>query len=111
MSDHPLFLIVQDINHVCHCGIRIFLYPPIQSGLLFAFVKNEGMAHQEARGENNIIMYKVCNVTFMDMIRHLLNPLHIYCRLKYVGVSQKVALGICKNYEVFVYRRTIGKPC
>jgi hypothetical protein len=56
-------------------------------------------------------MYLICDVTFMDKIRHLLNPLHIYCRLTYIGVSQKVALGICKNYEAFVYRRTIGKPC
>ena len=79
--------------------------------LAFCFCKKRGNGSSEERGENNIIMYKVCNVTFMDMIRHLLNPLHIYCRLKYVGVSQKVALGICKNYEVFVYRRTIGKPC
>jgi 5'(3')-deoxyribonucleotidase len=54
---------------------------------------------------------KMYNVTFMDKIRHLLNPLHIYCRLKYIGVSQKVALEICNNYEIFVYRRTVGKPC
>jgi len=109
--DHSLFLMVQDIHYVCHCEIRRLLYPPIQNGLLFAFFKNEGKVLQEGRGENIIIMYKIINVKFMDKIRHLLNPLHIYCRLKYVGISQKVALGICKNYETFVYRRTIGKPC
>jgi len=56
-------------------------------------------------------MYLICDISFTDKIRHLLNPLHIYCRLTYIGVSRKVALGICKNYEAFVYSRTIGKLC
>ena len=57
------------------------------------------------------MMHIICNVTLMDRIRHLLNPLHVYCRLTYVGIPQEVALGICKNYEAFVYSRTIGKLC
>lgn len=74
-------------------------------------MKNKRIVLQEDRGESNTIMDKTCNITIMDRIRHLLNPLHIYCRLKYVGVSEKAALGICRNYEAYIYRRTIGKPC
>jgi len=77
----------------------------------FLLLKKRENSTSRKRGEHNIIMHKIYNVTFMDKIRHRLNPLHIYCRLKYVGLSQKVALGICKNYEAFVYRRTFGKPC
>jgi len=50
-----------------------------------------------------------CNLTFMDKIRHLLNPLHIYCRLTCIGMSKKVAMDICKAYEVCLYKQTIGR--
>ena len=49
------------------------------------------------------------NVTFMDKIRHLLNPLHIYCRLTCLGVSKEVAMDICKTYETCFYKQTIGR--
>jgi hypothetical protein len=49
------------------------------------------------------------NITFLDRIRHHLNPLHIYCRLTCLGISSKMALGICKVYETSVYRTTLGK--
>jgi hypothetical protein len=50
-----------------------------------------------------------CNITFLDKIRHLLNPLHIYCRLTYLGMSRKVARDICKVYETCLYKQTIGR--
>jgi hypothetical protein len=50
-----------------------------------------------------------CNITFKDRIRHLFNPLHIYCRLVHFGVSKKAAMDICKAYESCLYRQTIGK--
>jgi hypothetical protein len=50
-----------------------------------------------------------CNLTFMDKLRHLLNPLHVYCRLTHLGLSRKVARDLCKAYEVCVYKQTIGR--
>ena len=49
------------------------------------------------------------NITFLDRMRHLLNPLHIYCRLTCVGLSSKRALGICKIYEDSFYKFTLGR--
>ena len=49
------------------------------------------------------------HITFMDKIRHLFNPLHLYCKLTDYGVSQKVALDICKTYEACVYKPTLGR--
>lgn len=49
------------------------------------------------------------NTTFMDKIRHLFNPLHLYCKLTDCGVSRKVALDICKTYEACVYKQTLGR--
>jgi len=48
-------------------------------------------------------------ITFMDKIRHLFNPLHLYCKLADCGMSKKVALNICKTYEACVYKPTIGR--
>ena len=44
-------------------------------------------------------MDTITSITFMDKIRHLFNPLHIYCKLTNFGVSKKVALDICKTYN------------
>ncbi len=49
------------------------------------------------------------NLTFLDMIRHQLNPVHIYCRLTKLGISSRKAKGICTFYEVFFYKPTLGK--
>ena len=51
----------------------------------------------------------ISDVTFMDKIRHLFNPLHIYCRLTYWGMPKKVARGISKTYETCLYKQTIGR--
>jgi len=54
-------------------------------------------------------MELIGNLTFMDKVRHMLNPLHIYCRLTYLGLSKKVARDICRAYESCLYKQTIGR--
>jgi len=38
---------------------------------------------------------------------HQYNPLHYYCRLKELGIEKKIAKEIEKDYELYVYKRTI----
>ena len=45
---------------------------------------------------------------FLDQIRHMLNPLHIYCRLTTLGMSNRLARGLCKTYECCLYKPTLG---
>lgn len=49
------------------------------------------------------------NITFLDKIRHMLNPLHVYCRLTCLGISSKAARDICKVYETGFYKPTLGR--
>ena len=49
------------------------------------------------------------NIKILDRIRHLMNPLHIYCRLTCCGISPKFAREICKIYEEGFYKLTLGK--
>ena len=37
-------------------------------------------------------------------LQHRLNPLHMYCRLRDVGASGRMARRVCFVYERFVYR-------
>jgi hypothetical protein len=55
------------------------------------------------------IMDRTYTITFLDRVRHRLNPLHIYCRLTCLGVSTRVARGICKIYEVSLYKIFLGR--
>lgn len=48
-------------------------------------------------------------VTFLDRIRHVLNPLHIYCRLTCLGFSCRMARDICRLYESGIYKPTLGR--
>lgn len=41
-----------------------------------------------------------------DSLRHLLNPLHVYCRLLDMGVPTVRARAICARYER-VYRMVL----
>lgn len=38
-------------------------------------------------------------------LQHLLNPLHIYCRLRDLGLSPELASRICSVYERSFYHR------
>jgi hypothetical protein len=53
-------------------------------------------------------MHNRLNSNFLDRIRHLLNPLHVYCRLTSLGMPSRVARGICRTYEVCLYKPTLG---
>ena len=37
-----------------------------------------------------------------DRLRHILNPLHVYCSLSYV-MRRKAALGAARTYEQKIY--------
>jgi hypothetical protein len=41
---------------------------------------------------------------FKDTARHILNPLHVFCRLRQLGMSVTVARSMCRVYEYCVYR-------
>jgi len=43
------------------------------------------------------------HTTISDIIRHYLNPLHVYCIETYVGIPNKVALVGARWYERNVY--------
>ena len=53
-------------------------------------------------------MHNHYNSNFFDRIRHLLNPLHVYCRLTSIGIPSRYARGICKTYEICFYKLTLG---
>ena len=36
-------------------------------------------------------------------LQHHLNPLHVFCRLRKVGLPKKPAISICKLYERAVF--------
>jgi len=37
-------------------------------------------------------------------LQHYLNPLHVYCRLRDLGLSKDLAVFLCKFYERTVFR-------
>lgn len=37
-------------------------------------------------------------------LQHLLNPLHLYCRLRDCGIGSLRAQRLCASYEKLVYR-------
>jgi len=41
-------------------------------------------------------------------LQHILNPLHIYCRLQQAGLTEALARRLCKAYERSVYRRILA---
>jgi len=42
-------------------------------------------------------------------IQHYLNPLHIYCRLRNLGLAKDHAIFLCKMYERVVFKPLILK--
>ncbi len=41
-------------------------------------------------------------------LQHLLNPLHVYCRLQDAGLAESLARRLCCAYERAVYRRLLS---
>lgn len=39
-----------------------------------------------------------------NTLRHYFNPLHIYCRLRDIGISKSLSLSIIKWYELLIYK-------
>jgi hypothetical protein len=44
---------------------------------------------------------------FKPILQHMLNPLHIYCRLRQCGLGPRRAQQMCLAYERFFYRRLL----
>ncbi len=45
---------------------------------------------------------------FRSIMQHLFNPLHLFCRLREVGVEQDKAKKFCCAYERYVYKKVGG---
>ncbi|BCS88211.1 hypothetical protein [Pseudodesulfovibrio sediminis] len=41
-------------------------------------------------------------------LQHRLNPLHIYCRLRTLGLTHSVATAMSRYYEHILYRRMLA---
>jgi hypothetical protein len=39
-----------------------------------------------------------------ERLQHYLNPLHIYCRLRDLGVAKEQATCLCRFYERFIFK-------
>ena len=37
-------------------------------------------------------------------IKHYMNPLHVYCRLRDIGVSRSAAMFVCRFYERVIFK-------
>ncbi len=44
-----------------------------------------------------------------SVLQHYLNPLHIYCRMRDLGISKKVALCMCRLYECIFFNQLFAK--
>ena len=42
-------------------------------------------------------------------IQHFANPLHIYCRLRDIGIPKWVAVFVCRGYEQTVFKHVLAK--
>lgn len=46
--------------------------------------------------------------TLRERLHHLLNPLHLYCRLREAGLCDAVARRMSRAYERALYRRLLA---
>ena len=42
-------------------------------------------------------------------IKHYMNPLHIYCRLRDIGITKGTAMFLCRIYERSIFRHFLDK--
>ncbi len=47
-------------------------------------------------------------MTIRSHLQHRLNPLHVYCRLRTMGIADKAARVMTACYERVVYRRVLA---
>ncbi|WP_170304573.1 hypothetical protein [Desulfolutivibrio sulfodismutans] len=45
-----------------------------------------------------------------NSLQHLLNPVHMYCRLMDFGMTKNRARRMCAVYERLIYRSFMGMP-
>lgn len=45
---------------------------------------------------------------FRNAAMHVLNPLHVYSRMRDIGVADKAARYVGRTYEKYIYRPTFG---
>ena len=41
---------------------------------------------------------------FRHLCQHIFNPLHVFCRLRQVGMHPAAAMNVCRVYERSLYR-------
>jgi len=41
-----------------------------------------------------------------NMITHFINPLHLYCKLRDIGISKETSQTICKKIEQIIMTKT-----
>lgn len=46
-------------------------------------------------------------LSWKEILRHHLNPIHVYCRLVDIGISPHSARSISMTYERLVYNQTV----
>ena len=49
------------------------------------------------------------NALMGKVIKHYMNPLHIYCRLRGLGLAKAPAASLCRIYERIIFRHLIVK--
>ena len=49
------------------------------------------------------------NALMGKVIKHYMNPLHIYCRLRGLGLAKDPAASLCRIYERIIFRHLIIK--
>jgi hypothetical protein len=45
----------------------------------------------------------------INQLKHILNSLHVYCRLRELGLSKKRSMRIISFYEIKIYNRIFGR--
>lgn len=63
-------------------------------------------------GTNGDVQFSNFKELIIGETKHILNPLHVYCRLIDIGLSKSIAKTVCSFYERTLFRTFIsnGKP-
>ena len=53
--------------------------------------------------------YHMSRTIIPPTIKHIMNPLHIYCRLRDAGIPRRPAKFMCRLYEIYLFKYFMGK--
>jgi hypothetical protein len=81
------------------CVIKIYNIPWTPSD----WIINDHLSLSAASVED------VLNALMGKVIKHYMNPLHIYCRLRGLGLAKTPAASLCRIYERIIFRHLIVK--